>query len=343
MVFHLAASLLLATVGLGSIATSGSETPGDGVAVLDEARRLAAADRREEAVALLEERARHWSEAGRLADAEMALGLAVDLVPDNAALRLQLGRILMLDKRPAAALEHLERAEELGMRSPVLLFHIGSARWETGEIEAAAGALEAAVEASGRSPLTVHQLGRLELWRGRADVAIALLEEAAAAMPEALDVRYDLARALDRSGRTEEAVRWYRLVTDEAPGHIQARYGLALALERLGRHAAAAEEMAVYQRLYRQDQEQIRERGRLEAGLEHARLLLRRGSSEEALRKLEELPETADTLLVRALALRASGRSEAAAEELERAVSLEPRRADLRALLAELRGRDLQP
>lgn len=148
MVFRLVLPVLFASVGLASIGTSGTEAASEGVAVFDEARRLAEAGRGGEAVALLEERAHRWFEAGRLADAGAALALAVELTSDDATLRLQLGRVLMLEKRQAAALEHLERAAELGMQDPVLLFHLGSARWENGEIEAAASALEAAVEAS---------------------------------------------------------------------------------------------------------------------------------------------------------------------------------------------------
>lgn len=292
----------------------------------------------ERAAALLEE-ARRWIEAGRLEDAETALNRVLALDPDDGATRALLGHLLLLRKRDhGAALVHLERAAELGIEDPRFLFDLGSARWETGDAEGAARALQGAVEGSGRSPLTVHQLGRFELWRGRYQAAVDLLQEAAIAMPGAVDVRYDLALALDRSERTEEAAEIYSEVVRRAPDHIQARYGLARALQRLGRHAPAAEEMAVYDRLYRQDQEHIREQGRQEANLDRARLLLRHGESEEALRRLDELPETADVMLVRALALRAAGRPESAVEVLERAVGMEPRRTDLRALLAELRG-----
>lgn len=306
--------------GVGSEVTGGSNDSEAPAGLLAEARDLAAAGRAEEARAVLIR--------------------AIKAAPSDPTARALLGHLLLVDEQYSAALVQLERAAELGATGARFLFDLGAARWENGDAEAAARVMRRAAESSGRAPVPVHQLGRLELWRGNYSEAVELLNEAAAAMPRAVDVHYDLARALELAGRAEEASLAYGHLLEQAPGHIQGHYGLARTFLDLGRRDEAAEELAVYHRLYREDQERIRRSGRVEGRMKLARRLIDDGAASQALELLQASPATVEVLLVRSLALRALGRFEEAIRQLERAVGLDPQRADLRALLAELRSKE---
>lgn len=308
------------------------------VAVIEQSRALAGSGATDEAVALLQTIAGEWAQAGQTATAAQALRAALSLAPDDPVIHARLGHLLLIGQQYAAAREFLEKAADLGAAGAQFYYDLGSARWETGDPAAAAQALRMAVEQAGGSPVPVHQLGRLELWRGHYAQAVELLSQAAASMPGSVDVLYDLARALDRAGHSEQAVTVYRQLLAKAPGHIQGRYGLAQALLRTGQREAASREIATYHRLYRQDQQEIQRQGRLEAKLSQAQRLLDQGRPEQSLRLLDNAPETPQVLLVRSLALRALGRDPEAAVLLEKAVSMEPQRSDLRVLLTELRA-----
>jgi len=190
---------------------------------------------------------------------------------------------------------------------------------------------------SGDSFPAVYQLGRLLLWTSRFEEAADLLERCAVQAPSAADVQLDLARALDGAGRTDRALEAFGRAVELAPEHSEMRYGLAMALMRSGDRQAAQAELEVYSGLYEDEQRQT-----MQAGLERARIargreLVRQGRAEEAVAHLSELPESAESLSALAGALRAQGDLQGAADRLAGAVALEPDRADLRALLNEIR------
>lgn len=271
--------------------------------------------------------------------------LAGDPAGDTAAGRLLRGRAALLDERHAAGAEHFERAVELGADEPRTHLYLGAAYWESGRFEAAEEVYERALaraEASGGSAsarlfLPLHQLGRLRLWRGRAADAVEPLERAAVLAPAAPDVALDLARALEGAGEAERALAAYRRAVALAPASTHARWGLARLLARGGDRAAAERELAIYRRLYEDEQERVRAEGLERARLDRGRRLLAAGDAGAAAAAFRELGESPDALAGLGRALVAAGEREAGAAALERAVALAPDRRDLRRLLAELR------
>ncbi len=151
------------------------------------------------------------------------------------------------------------------------------------------------------------------------------------------ELQLDLARALEGTGEIEAALEAFRRAVELAPEHSEARYGLARSLAAAGRRQAAEAELAVYERLHREDQERTRRAGLERARIDRGRELLRRGEVEAALELLEALPESVEALDALAAVRRSAGDREGAARALERAIALDPARDDLRARLAELR------
>lgn len=291
----------------------------------------------EETDRLLETASRAIAEE-RYEDAEAALRRAVDEDRGSPAVHALLGRVLALQDEYLEAEAVLERAVALGGDDMTTLLYLGSARWENGRLEEAEETLRRAVEVAGpRRPLAARQLGRFLLWGGRYEEAIEPLREAAHRYPSASDVLYDLAQALAGAGRSREAVEAYRRVLDEVPDHTRARYGLGLALSALGEHEEATRHLAAYERLYRRDQAETRERRLLEAEIAAARREVQRGEWRAAVTRLSALPETPETLLALATAHRAGGDLDRAVTLLERAVASAPAREDLRRRLRELR------
>lgn len=260
--------------------------------------------------------------------------------PADVRLQANLGRALALADRYGEAAEVLERAVELGAGDVRTLLFWGSALWESGRPEAADPVLAramAAARGTGAEFLAAQQLGRLRLWAGRPEEAVAPLERAVALRPEAADARLDLARALEGAGRSEEALSAFREAVALAPDSHHARWGLAQTLARAGRREDAAEELAVYRRLYEADQERTRRIRRQEEALQRGWHLIETGRPGEAEAVFRGMEEGVEPLVGLARARAIQGDPKGAVEALERAVALAPDRRDLRRRLQEAR------
>lgn len=298
--------------------------------------------RRDQALALLLERAERWTRSGDYVSAERLWEGALEIAPDSPQALAGLGRTRALDRRLLSAEAPLQQVFDMGRADLRTMLYLGSALWENGKPELAEPVIRRAVEQSNRSIFAVHQLGRLLLWLGRFAEAAALLAECATDPAAGGDVDLDLARALEGAGDLEGALIWYRRAVDALPVHSEARYGLALALQRSGDQAAAQRELEAYERLYQEDQQRIIRERKQQARIDLGRELLRQGRVEEAAEHLESLPESAESLAALAAALRTSGNLEGAVDKLLRAVALAPDREELRALLNEIRLEQLR-
>lgn len=301
------------------------------------ARALAGGGRLDEGIEALSGSARRALRRAAYGEAEELLVAALELAPERPELLALLGRARLLDGRYEEAEAPLERLVGLGAADGESLVHYGAALWENGRLELAEDVFRRAVTAGPEAGLARCQLGRLLLWQGRYEEALPPLRACAAADPQSVEALLDLARALAGAGESAEAVGTFRHAAELAPAHSEIRYGLAQALRASDDAEGAARELAVYRRLYEEDQRRTMEEGLETVRVARGRELLRRGETEAAIVHLRSLPPSPDSLAVLAAALRQAGEPDAAVETLQRAVALAPDRTDLRMLLNEMR------
>lgn len=303
------------------------------------AEAVAAQDRAAAAASVLTRLGEGLIRAEVHAAAVEALRRAAELDPGSARVHALLGRGLSIERRYLEAARQLARAVELGESDLRTLLYLGAARWENGQVAEAEATYRRAVSASGGHPVPRHQLGRLLLWQGHHAEAVEVLSAAAAASPDAADLHLDLARALHAAGDLEPATDAFRRAVALAPERSHARYGLARVLARRGQTEAAREQLEVYRRLYAAEQERVRAQELAEAELGRGWELLHQGRIARARALFAGLPESGDALAGVAATHLAAGEADAAVAALERAVTLEPERGDLRLRLAEARLR----
>lgn len=281
--------------------------------------------------------AERWMGAGEYAAAAEVLELAVEVEPENAQYWSLLGRARAMNRQFRAAEPALRRALELGQPDLRTVLVLSSAVWENGSPQAAEELLLEARQVHGDSLLIDHHLGSLRVWQGRFAEAIAELERVVAARPDWIGARLDLARALEGAGESDAARQQFELYLQAVPGDAGARYGLATALMALGERDLAAEQMEIYGAIRERERQDLLTEGRLDAALDEAAFLTRRGRAGEAVALLEELPRKAPVLEALSRALATEGDLAAAVEALEQALALDPSRLDLRLRLQDLR------
>ena len=257
--------------------------------------------------------------------------------PDDPELHFALGKAHTQNRDFEAAEPPLRRALELGSDDPSVLVFLGAVLWESGRMAEAEPVYRQAIEATGRAYMPLSQLGRLLLWQGQYEEATTLLREATQRNPRDVGTLFDLGEALRGSNQIDEAIGAYRRVLAVAPNFKRARYGLAMMLARQGDREGSQAEFEIYNRLILEAEESNR-LAEIETGdVDRAGLMIREGQVEEAIAHLEGLEETVEVLLARAQAYRAAGSLDAALESLQRAVTLDPSRQDVRQMLAGIR------
>lgn len=327
------------------------DNPHDTEALVGWARALAAQGRGAEALPALNQGAERRLATGAYDEAVEILELAAALDPGSAAAKARLGHALILDRRYLAAEAPLRQALEQGGPQLTWLLQLGSVLWETGALGEAEELLREAVQRARGSAVPWHQLGRFLLWQGRYEESAEALQQAKLLGAGGFALELDRARALEGWARRigsqepeaarrrevqEESLRAFQLAVEMAPEHSEIHYGLARVLAALGRGEEAATEREIYERLYREDQDRVRQQGLAKARLDHAYDLLRHDRAGEAVGVLATLPETVEVLQALALAQREEGDLQAARRSLERAVAQAPERRDLSALLTEI-------
>jgi tetratricopeptide (TPR) repeat protein len=149
-----------------------------------------------------------------------------------------------------AAVKHFRAAVELAPDNPALRHKFGTALSLTGDTK---GALQQFTEAVRLSPAFAeahYSLGVLLDSQGELRPAIEHLSAAVRHGPGYIDARLQLADALARNGQLERSLAEYRQALDADAQSADARFGYGLAFARLGRYAEARGVLSEGARLY---------------------------------------------------------------------------------------------
>jgi len=186
---------------------------------------------------------------------------AVELDPDNAVPRFQLGIAMLGMGRLEAATTAFEKSVELDPGFGQAWFNLGSARRQAGNGDGAieafrrssegergvplgriaiietlrgGGAVEPAIAAAREAiaereewPEAWAQLGLCLAAKQDIETALTCLERAVELEPKFLDARFHIGVAHGMLGRLDEAADSYRTVLESAPGHVKAAVNLA--------------------------------------------------------------------------------------------------------------------
>jgi tetratricopeptide (TPR) repeat protein len=142
------------------------------------------------------------------------------------------------------AVAYLRQAIELAPDNAFTRLNLGTALFQTGD---AAGALEqfqAAVRLSPGLAKAHYGIGIVTEATGRDREAIDAFSAAVKDDPAYVEARLSLADALRRNGRMEESLPHYTEVIRVSPAVTQARFGYAMALVRLKRYQDARDQLA---------------------------------------------------------------------------------------------------
>jgi Flp pilus assembly protein TadD len=259
--------------------------------------------------------------------------------PGSADLALRQGRALAFQDRVVDAIASLEAARRLGAADAAAFELLARSYERNDEREAARTVLEEGVIEHPDDPELLSDLGRLLLAQGRDEEALPLLERAARVPGAAASVQLDLGRALEAAGRPEAAEAAYRRAIQLSPNLPGAHFALGRLLQRQGRREEAERELATHHRLYELGLERVAAADARSAEITLAWAELNHGTATAALEKFRALPETAEVLRGRGLALSRLDRHSEAATAFERALELSPGDARIELLLLTERSR----
>jgi tetratricopeptide (TPR) repeat protein len=172
---------------------------------------------------------------GEAAEAEAMLRRALGLAPRDAALHLDLGRLLLREGRREEARALLEAAAGLDPDDPEAHLHLGILHRDAGRAEAAEAAFRRGLAADPEHPALLGFLGNLLLAAGRTAEALPLLARAAERDPRAPEAQHNLGKALDAAGRLGDAIAAYGRALALRPGFVEARTNLSVLLAGTGR------------------------------------------------------------------------------------------------------------
>ncbi len=249
---------------------------------------------------------------------------AIQLAPSDAILRLDYGKQLHGQGRFSDAARQLGRARDAGAQDPSLLYLLGSAELENGHFPEAERWLTEAVASSPNRTDARQLLGLLLLLTARPEDARRQFTKAADIEPNSGSIQFDLGRAAEAQGDLAAAEAAYRKALALAPDLFRAHYLLGALLSRLRRVEEAKQELALYDKAYREDQARLQREGSLHAEINLGRVELRKGHAAEALAQFERHPDSVEALRGAAEALSRLGRHADAAAKLERALLLAP-------------------
>jgi len=241
----------------------------------------------------------------KYAEAEEALEELSAEFPDDPALLLMRGEVLLAMSEPAEALEFLGRGAEVDPDRPRMQFQLGTALASTGEEDAAfeafgreianndepevlhlahlnrsmllakkkdwpgaAAELEAVIELQPDKIEVFGDLASLYMEAGELDEASAVLERGAGAGFLSDLHYYSLGARLYRAKRYDESVAALERALEINPGLGRAERSLAACLDKLGREEEALEHLSRYLQLEPDapDAERVAERIRLAEG-----------------------------------------------------------------------------
>jgi tetratricopeptide (TPR) repeat protein len=149
-----------------------------------------------------------------------------------------------------AAIAALRRVLELAPDNASARLNLGSTLFLSGDAAAARVEYEAAVRLDPGLAKAHYALGILFEADGRDDEAVEAFARAVEAEPAAIEAHLSLADALRRSGRVEASLPHYAEALRLDPNAAQAQFGTAMALVRLGRYQEARDRLAEGMQMY---------------------------------------------------------------------------------------------
>jgi tetratricopeptide (TPR) repeat protein len=177
---------------------------------------------------------------GRFEEAARHATRSLEIHPDNPVPAIWLGNAMLRLDRPRDALEAYELALRSDPGSPLVIFNMGKAYRQTGDVERA---LECYREVLERDPKLLSartELGVELMLSERNEAAVAMLCSGDAAQLQDHPLQFNCGLALARVGRNDEAAARFRRATELAPGHLASWTGLGMVLERMGKKGEAA-------------------------------------------------------------------------------------------------------
>jgi tetratricopeptide (TPR) repeat protein len=143
----------------------------------------------------------------------------------------------------AEAVTYLRKAIELAPDNAFTRLNLGTALFQTGDATGALEQFEAAVTLSPGLAKAHYGIGIVMEAAGRDREAIEGFSAAVKDEPSYVEARMSLADALRRSGHAEESLPQYAEVVRVSPAVSQARFGYAMALVRLKRYQEARDRL----------------------------------------------------------------------------------------------------
>jgi tetratricopeptide (TPR) repeat protein len=209
----------------------------------------------------------------RYAEAEDWLKKAEADAPKSAGMHFRIGRLLLVHRKPDAALAHFERAQQLDPGKPEVEYAIGQSLVDAQRFREAIPHLEAALKSGVRLNMAGFDLararagagdragalqtlqairpdnpadsqswdvlGQLALQLQSPSLAAAFFNEAIGAAPRSSKPRQDMGLALAMMGRYQEAIAQFEQGVALDPSDPAAQLNLAVALAETGRKADA--------------------------------------------------------------------------------------------------------
>ena len=142
-----------------------------------------------------------------------------------------------------AAVTNLRKAIELAPNNALTRLNLGTALYLNGDSRGALAEFQDAVRLSPELPKAHYSLGVLMETSGQDQKALEEFSAAVKYDPSFVEARLQLADALRRNGRPSDSLPHYAEIIRTSPAASQAHFGYAMALVRLGRHHEARDRL----------------------------------------------------------------------------------------------------
>jgi superkiller protein 3 len=198
---------------------------------------------------LLNNLANHYFAEGDMARARATYlkVLAIDASHSNA--NLQMARLSVAEKQPAAALQYLDRLTNKEQAQPAVEL-LRAQALELGGKHSAAEQLFAHVEKqAGSDPRVVFSIGMFFADQKRYEEAEKAFTRALEVAPEDFDILYNLGLAATRAGHLERAEEIYQVALRQRPDDVDCLYNLARVYAERGQNDQASITLFHAQRL----------------------------------------------------------------------------------------------
>jgi tetratricopeptide (TPR) repeat protein len=191
-----------------------------------------------EAASTLAEAARHLLARGNAARALATYEQAVEVNPNDASIRLQLGRAYVTERRYDNAREHLERSVAL---NPTAAARVELARTYQAEerIEEALREVDEALSLAAQDPEALTVKGDILYRMQRHDEALQILEQAIASDPSMPQAHAEKGAILEGLGQAKPAIAAFERSVELDPGYAWAHARLGFLRLSLGDSAGA--------------------------------------------------------------------------------------------------------